>query len=117
MKRVLELVSEDKLSIVNKDWYLRINIDWNDIKNKVDLFNALKKYVNFPDYFWENWDAFWDIITDKDFIDFDIQICISNFDNLFTYRDEKNIFLGILIDWLNCDYCRYNIEVCLIKER
>lgn len=111
MKKI-EVIEEWKINI--KDWCLRIDLDWDCINNKSDLFNEFKKKITFPSYFWENWDALWDVITDRDFINNDVVVIISNFDNLFTYRDEKSIFMAILIDWLNCKHCNYDVCIYIV---
>lgn len=99
-----------------KNDYKKIIIDWDNVKNKKDLFNEFKRYITFPDYFWENWDAFWDIITDKYFVNYNIQIHINNYNKLFLRKEDKKDFLLILINWLDCNYCNYDIEIYIIKN-
>ncbi|ODG92937.1 barnase inhibitor [Gottfriedia luciferensis] len=40
-----------------------VTIDVSDIKTKKDLHILLKEKLSFPDFYGENWDAFWDAIT------------------------------------------------------
>ncbi|PEJ56114.1 MULTISPECIES: barstar family protein [unclassified Bacillus (in: firmicutes)] len=40
-----------------------VTIDVSNIKTKKDLHLLLKEKLRFPDFYGENWDAFWDAIT------------------------------------------------------
>lgn len=39
-------------------------IDFKDVKGIYDMFEIISTAMDFPDYFGNNWDAFWDCITD-----------------------------------------------------
>lgn len=39
------------------------SIDISNIKNEKDFHLLLKEKLEFPDFYGENWDAFWDAIT------------------------------------------------------
>lgn len=41
-----------------------VEIDGTTVSNKFDIFNVFKKQLHFPTYFGENWDAFYDCLTD-----------------------------------------------------
>lgn len=40
-----------------------ISIDISNIKNVKELHSLLKEKLEFPDFYGENWNAFWDAIT------------------------------------------------------
>lgn len=44
----------------------QIVIDLTDVKTAKELHQLLKDKLKFPDHYGENWDAFWDVITDED---------------------------------------------------
>lgn len=109
-------------SITNKSkkshdllWSTIIELDWLKILNQDDLYAKFKQSITFPDYFWENWDAFWDIITDEDFMNNDITIYITNYENLFEDLEDKKIFSRILLDFLCIDYLDINIDIQILK--
>jgi RNAse (barnase) inhibitor barstar len=114
MKRILEVVNEDKFPIVNKE-IIFIEIDWENINTQDDLYECFKSVMNFPGYFWENWDAFWDIITDDYFTNKDMVVGIKNYDKLFTSGEDRKIFSRILLDWLSCKYIQINIELYIVQ--
>ena len=39
-------------------------IDFSDVKTYWDVHRIIKESLDFPDYYGENWDAFWDCLTD-----------------------------------------------------
>lgn len=43
-------------------------IDLSNVTSSAELHQLLKESLHFPDYYGENWNAFWDVITDVDFI-------------------------------------------------
>lgn len=94
--------------------WITIEIDGWNINNKLDFFNVFKDNINFPTYFWENWDAFWDIITDKDFINQNIYIFIKEYNSMFQNYEDKKIFSSVIIDWLQCKYIDVDIEIYFI---
>lgn len=94
-----------ELKIVNSYDYKNHNstiiiLDGFDIRTKDDLYCVFKQSIDFPEYFWENWDAFWDIITDSYFISEDIYLVIKNYKDMFTDNEDKQIFFCMLLDWL-----------------
>ena len=38
-------------------------IDFSDCKSELQIHKKLKKTLHFPDYYGENWDALWDMLT------------------------------------------------------
>ncbi|WML56078.1 barstar family protein [Neobacillus sp. PS2-9] len=40
-----------------------VTIDVTNIKTTKELHTLLKERLDFPDFYGENWDAFWDVIT------------------------------------------------------
>ncbi len=44
-----------------KDLY---TIDFRKIKYYLEMHRIIKESLDFPDYYGENWDAFWDCLTD-----------------------------------------------------
>lgn len=40
-----------------------VTIDMKGVSNKDELQFLLKRKLDFPDFYGENWDAFWDTIT------------------------------------------------------
>jgi RNAse (barnase) inhibitor barstar len=39
-------------------------IDFKNVKGHFDMFEIISTAMEFPDYFGNNWDAFWDCLTD-----------------------------------------------------
>ena len=39
-------------------------IDFSAVKYYLDMHKAIQKALDFPDYYGQNWDAFWDCLTD-----------------------------------------------------
>ena len=58
----------------------RIVFDFKKIKNKKDFYNELAEKVQLPEYFGNNLDALWDIITCGE-IDLPTEVIFINFDN------------------------------------
>lgn len=93
-----------------------IEIDWKKIKTESDLYKIFSEKIKFPDYFWNNWNAFWDIMTDNYFINKDIIISITNIDNLLSEDNESNkIFLKDLIYLLSTKFIDVKIQVFIIE--
>ena len=102
------------------DWFDQkkcfiIDIDWKLTENKNILYKQFSKIIWFPDYFWNNWDAFWDIMTDEDFVNKDLIIIIRNYNKLFFwikdwYEDQK-ILAKILLDLIQTELINTKIQI------
>jgi len=104
---------KNKISLVWPE-YIKLEIDWKDIKNKQSLFELFYKTINWPDYFWYNWSAFWDTISDQKYwIDKKLVIIIKDKNNLFIEEDDNNsinLLYEILIDLVDLDWYFIFIE-------
>lgn len=67
----------------------KIIFDFKKIKNKKDFYNNLSEKVDLPDYFGNNLDALWDVITSEE-IDLPVEIVFINFNK------NKNKFFSSL---------------------
>ena len=73
-------------------------IDFKDIKNRFDMFEVISTTMDFPDYFGNNWDAFWDCITDM--ANSEMQIDVLNFDVLEKIsKNDSDAFIELLTDF------------------
>lgn len=74
----------------------KYKIDFTDCRYIYDIHKAIKTGLDFSDYYGENWDAFWDCITD--FPDEEFCIEIIGFDKLNKiFADEINIMFKLLL--------------------
>lgn len=90
----------DLINKFNKDKvkFIEININLEKIISKNDIFNIFSENLWFPNYFWKNWDWFWDILYNRDFINNENEILINliNIENLTI--SDKDIFKEIIND-------------------
>lgn len=124
LNRSINLIDTDQLKNL-VDWLDKENsfvvgINWSDVWNKHFLYKYFGDIIWFPDYFWDNWDAFWDIITDEDFVNKDLVIVIKSYNELFHetkdgYEDEK-IFARILLDLIQTTFIDTKIQIFFIKD-
>ena len=76
----------------------KYTIDFKDVKNRYDMFEIISTTMDFPDYFGNNWDAFWDCITDM--ANLEMQIDVLNFDVLkMVSEKDAAIFIELLTDF------------------
>jgi len=72
-----------------------------DIRNKItdqdELYEVYKKTVTFPDYFGENWNAFWDLMASLHWIS-QKNLIIRHYTSPFLIDNELKIYLEILHD-------------------
>ena len=66
---------KSKKTVEAKENWRVVSINGEAIKDKQDLFDIFSKKLNFPSYFGNNWDAFWDCITDLEWLG-DVQVII-----------------------------------------
>lgn len=45
---------------------ISIEIDLGDLKSSHELFDKFNEKLTFPDYFWNNWNAFYDVMRALD---------------------------------------------------
>jgi RNAse (barnase) inhibitor barstar len=119
-KNFIITIKENELNAVIektiKHEVFKINIDWEKIKTQDQLYKAFSDTIKFPDYFWNNWDAFWDVMTDDDFINKDLIITIKNMDDLLSQDYEsKKIFLKELIYLLSTNFISVKVQIFIIK--
>lgn len=91
-------------------------IDFKEVKGIYDMFEVISKAMCFPDYFGNNWDAFWDCVTDINGIPLYIEIL--NFDilkeKLFEESEQLISCLKRLKHYGNDKY--YNITIIKIQN-
>lgn len=86
-------------------------IDFKDVKDRYNMFEIISTVMEFPDYFGNNWDAFWDCITDM--ANLKMQIEVLNFDILKKVSEKDSaIFIELMTDFKNY----YNGEWAELKE-
>ena len=75
-------------------------IDFKNVKDRYDMFEIISTVMEFPDYFGNNWDAFWDCITDM--ANLEIKIDVLNFDVLKKVSEKDSaIFIELMTDFKN----------------
>ena len=42
----------------------KYTVDFSKVKYYIEIHEVLKRDLDFPDYYGQNWDAFWDCLTD-----------------------------------------------------
>lgn len=95
----------------------KYTIDFTDCKYLYDIEKAIKNGLRLPDYYGENWDAFWDCIKDFGRERFCIEIVgldkikkeyVNYFDMnlklLFEYREKYNPNLIIKIIYIDDEF-------------
>ena len=71
-------------------------IDFREVQYYLEVHKTIKKALDFPDYYGENWDAFWDCITDMIGCE---PMCISiiGLDNIERrFKDAAKMLIDIL---------------------
>ena len=73
----------------------KYTIDFKDVNGIYNMFEIISTAMDFPDYFGNNWDAFWDCMTD--IICINLEIEIRNLDALNSeLRENKEKFICLL---------------------
>lgn len=76
-------------------------IDLSNVTSSTELHQLLKESLHFPDYYGENWDAFWDVITDVDFITLPDSITFVGYSLLEKKLSEEAKCLKMCLDEYN----------------
>ena len=77
-------------------------VDFTDVKYYLEMHAVIRDSLNFPAYYGDNWDAFWDCITDMGGTR--IRIRILGLENIKKrFDDEAEIFLDLLREFKHYD--------------
>ena len=88
-------------------------IDFKNVKGHFDMFEIISTAMDFPDYFGNNWDAFWDCMTDLICINLEIEIL--NLDALdFDLREDKEKLICLLRELKHLDNEKW-CDITIIK--
>lgn len=89
-------------------------IDFTDVKYYGEVHQIIKEAFDFPDYYGENWDAFWDCITD--IVDEDpFNIHIYGYENLKNkFPSSAKTFSELLEDMRHFNNDRYVNNVSVV---
>jgi RNAse (barnase) inhibitor barstar len=84
---------------INKNRILTVNMSSN-YSSAQDLFSDYAAKLSFPDYFGNNWNAFYDCLCDFSWLNFEIIIiCHPTLSNLG--EEDKKIFFDVISDAKN----------------
>ena len=91
-------------------------IDFKDVKGIYDMFEIISTAMDFPDYFGNNWDAFWDCITDINGVPLYIEI--NNFDILKEKLFDESEYLITCLKRLKhcCNEKYYDITTIKVQD-
>ena len=91
-------------------------IDFKNVKGHFDMFEIISTAMDFPDYFGNNWDAFWDCMTDLICINLEIEIL--NLDALDSdLREDKEKLICLLKELKHLDNDEWcNITIIKIQD-
>lgn len=84
-----------------RQYMSHLYIDLSNITSSSELHQLLKESLHFPDHYGENWDAFWDVITDVDYITFPDQITFIGYSLLETKLSEDAKCLKMCLEEYN----------------
>lgn len=88
-------------------------IDFRNVRYYLEMHETIRDALNFPAYYGNNWDAFWDCITDIAGTPIHIQILgLDNIEKRFD--DEADIFLDLLRDFKHYEKDEYS-DIILIE--
>ena len=114
---IISITENDTIDLKMNMNVIFIELDWIFIQDKISLFSKFSQSIWFPEYFWNNWDAFGDVMTDSFFVNKDIIITIKNIDSLLSSSNEdKRIFSDILLDLINSSLIKTKIQIYTIKN-
>jgi ribonuclease inhibitor len=105
----------NKISI-NKSKSIYILLDGLNIQTPFQLYNLLNEKLTFPDYFGQNLDALYDVMTDLSWSKSKVKIDIVHYDSLIKEDEEfRKSVLGVLFDiasfWADEEKGRVNIQL------
>ena len=96
-----------------KVFFITKNID-----NKSQLFNIFSNELKFPDYFGNNWDAFFECLTDLSFFKVKDILIVHNDIPFKNDAHNRNIYMNLLLDvienWKNS--LEHNVFVFFPEE-
>ena len=84
-------------SFTTRDYNI-VLINTYDVRDRGDLFRVFSEQLRFPDYFGNNWDAFYDCLTDLSWLNRNSTLIIIESYELLRTRDFGTVFLDILSD-------------------
>lgn len=88
-------------------------VDFRNVRYYLEMHEIIRDALNFPSYYGNNWDAFWDCITD--IAGTPIHIRILGLDNIKKrFDDEADIFLDLLRDFKHYEKDEYS-DIILIE--
>lgn len=88
-------------------------VNFTDVKNYLEMHAVIRDSLKFPAYYGDNWDAFWDCITDVAGTPIHIQVLgLENIKKRF--GDEADIFLDLLRDFKHYENDAY-ADITLIE--
>lgn len=82
-------------------------IDFTNLQHYYDIHRIIKKALDLPDYYGENWDAFWDCLremVDEEILNIQI-LGFNNFKN--RYPDDAKIMANLLEDMRHFNQDKY----------
>ena len=80
-------------------------IDFTHVDRFDEFHDAIRKGLDFPDYYGKNWSALWDCLTD---MSGDINIEIRGFDVIKEkFPEAADMFLEILNEWRHYNNDKY----------
>jgi len=72
-------------------------INLKEVNNKQELHNLLSANFGFPDWYGNNWDAFWDLITDAEIVKLPNRLILIGFKELSEkLPKDAEIFRNVL---------------------
>ena len=97
-----------------KDLY---TIDFREVKYYLEMHKTIKQSLDFPDYYGENWDAFWDCLTDMYGDPIHIEILgLDVIEEKFDDAAEKMVSILEKFKHFNNDLFAKDIKIEIISE-